>query len=236
MSVLRMTNIKPVVTGLLLGTAISIAGISSGWAKKDELPAVDKDGLHLVKHSKARVVYVLPGATLAAYTKVKILPTYVAFKKNYERDFNMNTIGLDGRITDKDMEQMKTRLAAEFNKEFTKVLEKKGYPVVDETGPEVLLLRPAIINLNVTAPDTMNRNAFTTTVVASAGDMTLYMELYDSATNKLIARVADPEADENAFAQRANRVTNKVAADEIIGRWANMLVKRLEEAKEHTSK
>ena len=233
MNVLRTNQIKPVVTSLILGTVLSMATVSTSWAEKDELPEVDKNGLHLVKHSEARVVYVLPGATLSAYTKVKILPTYVAFKKNYERDFNLSEVGLDGRITDKDMEEMKTRLAAEFNKEFTKVLEKKGYPVVDETGKDVLLLRPAIINLNVAAPDALNRSAFMTTVVQSAGDMTLYMELYDSATSELIARVVDPEEDDNSFAQRANRVTNKVAADKIISRWANMLVKRLDEAKGH---
>ncbi len=90
-------------------------------------------------------------------------------------------------------------------------------------------------DLHVVAPDTMN-SGFTTTIVRSAGQMTLYMEIYDSATSKLIARVIDPEAADNGLAQRANRVTNKVAADQIIGRWAELLVKRLDEAKEHTTK
>jgi hypothetical protein len=50
-----------------------------------------------------------------------------------------------------------------------------------------------------------------------------------------VARVIDPEADDTGF-ERANRVTNKVAADGIIGRWAEMLVKRLDEIEEHSAK
>ena len=61
--------------------------------------------------------------------------------------------------------------------------------------------------------------------------MTLYMEMYDSATSTLIARVVDPQADNEGFAQRANRVTNKAAADRMLRHWAELLAKHLEEAK-----
>lgn len=235
MNAIRTVNWKYIITSLLIGAALSLAAAPVGWAKEDKLPEVDSQGLHLIKDSKVRVAYALPGASLAAYNKVKLLDTYVAFKKNYQRDYNLQEVGLEGRVTDKDLEGVKTRLAAEFTKEFTKVLTKKGYPVVDETGPDVLLLRPAIINLNVAAPDTMRGSAMSATIVRSAGDMTLYMELYDSATSKLIARVIDPQTDYDGFAERANRVTNKAAADQIIGRWATLLAKRLDEAKESSA-
>jgi len=67
------------------------------------------------------------------------------------------------------------------------------------------------------------------TVVQSAGAMTLYMELYDSASSTLIARVVDPQADDG-LAHMANRVTNKAAADVILRHWAELLAKRLGEA------
>jgi hypothetical protein len=66
------------------------------------------------------------------------------------------------------------------------------------------------------------------TVVSSAGQMTLYLELYDSMTNTLLARVIDPEADDNPLAQAANAVTNKMAADQILRRWADILRKHLD--------
>jgi hypothetical protein len=43
------------------------------------------------------------------------------------------------------------RVGTQFHKAFAAELEKRGIPVVDdtETGPSVLIVRPAIINLNV---------------------------------------------------------------------------------------
>ena len=61
------------------------------------------------------------------------------------------------------------------------------------------------------------------TVVRSAGQMTLYLELWDSTTNSILARVMDAEADQQAFAQQANRVTNMAAADTILKNWADEL-------------
>ena len=200
---------------------------------KDEnkLPEVSSDGLHLVKDTKAEIVYVKPGATLETYTKVKILDCYVQFKKNWQRDYNMNELGLDGRVTNKEAEEIKQRVAVGFKKEFTKVLNEEGHEVVEDTGPDVLLLRPAIINLDVTEPDIM-RAGMETSFVQSAGEMTLYMEMYDSATSTLLARVVDAQADDRAFGMQANRVTNTAAADLIFTYWAKELSKHLGSVKE----
>lgn len=224
----RLINKFGPVAGILASVILAMAMTSTAWAK-EKLPEVSKDGLHLLKHTKVRIAYAKPGASLEKYSKVKILECFVQFKKNYERDYNLNEVGLSGRITDKDITTIKTRLAAEFKKEFTKVLTKAGHEVVDDVGPEVLLLRPAIINLDVTAPDTM-RADFSTTVVASAGQMTLYMELYDSASSELLARVIDPQAGRDSGI--ANRVTNKASADQILRHWADLLSKHLGDVKQ----
>jgi hypothetical protein len=64
--------------------------------------------------------------------------------------------------------------------------------------------------------------------------MTLYLELYDSATSELLARVIDAKADNRATAQRANRSTNKAAADRIIKQWASELADHLGDVKENS--
>jgi hypothetical protein len=94
--------------------------------------------------------------------------------------------------------------------------------VVDTAAPDVLILRPALINVDPAAPDLMTAN-MEHTVVRSAGAMTLYLELWDSTTNTILARVMDAEADQEAFAQPANRVTNTAAADTILKNWADEL-------------
>lgn len=200
---------------------------------KEKLPEVSKDGLHLVKGTKAAVVYAKPGASLDGYTEVMLVDCFVAFKKNWEHDYNLNAVGLEGRVSDKDAEKIKTELAAEFKTVFADELTKKGHTVVDKEGDGVLLVRPALINVDVYAPDVSNRMG--RTLIRSAGEMTLYMELYDSATNSILARVIDPQADDGAFAKEANRVTNKAAADRILRHWADMLARHLGEVKEKDS-
>lgn len=159
-----------------------------------------------------------------------ILDCYVEFEKNWETDYNDSRMGLEGRVTDKDIDRMKAGLAAEFKKAFTKELQDKGgYEVVDTAAPDVLVLRPALINVEVSAPDLMTAG-IGATIVRSAGQMTLYLELWDSATNTLLARVVDARADDPATGQIANRVTNTVAADRILESWAEELRKHLDAA------
>ena len=199
---------------------------------KDKLPETTKDGLVLKKDTKVSAVYLKPGETLEGYDKVSITDVYVSFKKNWQRNYNRDAMGLEGRVTDKDVEVIKKRLATEFKTVFTKELQKKGgYEVVDTAAKDVLILRPAIINLVVNAPD-VNRVGMGRTFVASAGEMTLYMELYDSLTSDKIAEVMDAEAaGDYGMGHAGNRVSNKAAFDRVLAKWADLLRKRLDETK-----
>jgi hypothetical protein len=202
---------------------------------KDPPPQTSPDGLQLQKTTKQRVVYVKPGADLAQYKRVAILDCDVEFEKNWERDYNASRVGLEGRVNDEDVQRMKSSLAAEFKKVFSEELQKKGgYEVVDVVAPDVLLLRPALINVEVNAPDLMTAG-IGATVVRSAGQMTLYLELWDPTTKTILARVMDAEADDGGFAQAANRVTNTSAADRILREWAEELRKHLDAAQGRSS-
>lgn len=222
---------KP-VSHPLAWTAIVLASLavahSPAVSAADPFPPVSPEGLVLQKDTTLRAVYLKPGFTLAPYKRVAILDCFVQFAPNFQRNYNEDQPGLEGQITAKDMTKITTELSAEFKQVFTQELQANGgFPVVDFAAPDVLVLRPAIINLVVSAPDLMTPD-MSATVVASAGQMTLYLELYDSVTNTLLARVIDPEADDSPIAQAANAVTNKMAADRILRRWADILRKHLD--------
>jgi hypothetical protein len=209
-------------------------GIFAGALAADELPATTPDGLELMSGTKVRAVYAKPGATLEPYTKVALLDCQVAFRKNWERDYNRDA-SFDRRVHADDMERIKSALAEEFKKVFTDELTKGGYEIVDYTGDDVLIVRPALVNLDVTAPDVMSASR-SRSYVTSAGSMTLYMELYDSVTGDIIARVLDPEAaDRGGFAMEANRVTNRAEADRILRKWAGLLRSHLGTVQEATT-
>lgn len=212
-------NLKHLAKSFVAILALAVASTSSA---DSSLPEVTHDGLHLVKHTKVRAVWMKPGARLDEYSEVALLACYVAFNKNWQRNYNSETIQLGDMITDQDMQRIRDDLAKEFNKIFTEVLTKSGQKMVSSGGSGVLIVRPAIINLEITAPDTM-APGMEQTFSANAGQMTLYMELYDGKTGDIIARVVDPEALGDDFWQVRNSVTNQADADRVLRRWATLL-------------
>jgi len=229
--------VKAQNTGLVAGVVTAIALVSvPAIQAKEAPPETTQEGLMLQKSTKSRIVYVKPGATFTQYNRVAILEPLVEFEKDWQKDYNNSRRGLEGRVSDNDIERMKAGLAAEFKKVFTKELQDKGgYQVVDTAAPDVLVLRPALLNVEVNAPDMMTAGV-NATVVRSAGQMTLFLELWDSSTNTLLARIMDAAADSDSFAKQANRVTNVQAADRILGDWAHELRVRLDEIKGKASK
>jgi hypothetical protein len=203
---------------------------------KEAPPETTAEGLVLQKNTKSRLVYVKPGATFTQYNRVAILECLVHFEEDWQKDYNNSQVGLQGRVTDADVERMKSGLAAEFKKVFTKELQDKGgYDVVGTAAPDVLVLRPALLNVEVSAPDIM-QPGINATVVRLAGQMTLFLELWDSSSNTLLARIMDAAADNDAFGKQANRVTNGQAADRMLSDWAHELRLRLDEIKGKPSK
>ena len=196
----------------------------AGGACAAELPETSHDGLQLAP-GKVKVLYVKPGASLAPFKRVAITDCYVAFRKNWEREHKTGAV----RVSSRDMEKIKTGLAADFRKIFTEELQKGGYEVVQEGGDDVLLLRPAIIDLDVAAPDTMQPGR-SRSFATSAGSMTLYLEIYDGASGEILARAVDPkDARDTGRMMWQNSVTNKAEADRMLRRWASALRERLDE-------
>jgi Protein of unknown function (DUF3313) len=220
------------LTGILCIAASLGLVYSSALRAADSPPKMSPDGLRLQKNTGSRLIYVRPGATFGKYTKVAILDCLVEFDKNWQSNYNSQQVDPSAFVSTDDMNRIKKALAAEFKKVFTRELQANGgYQVVDTAAPDVLVVRPAIINLRVTAPDLMTPGVGMT-VIRSAGSMTLYLELWDSMTNTLLARAMDAQADHGLGGpQVASSVTNTLAADFILRRWADTLRKNLEAAR-----
>lgn len=210
---------------LVLMAAASLLSAAAQAARQD-LPPVSHDGLELGKGKVADVVYVRPGVDFSRYKRIAILECPVAFNKDWVRDRKSGPM----RVTQKDMDEIRAGLSAEFLKIFTEELQDKGgYTVVTEGAEDVLLLRPAIVDLEVTAPDNMTAGR-SYTLSESAGGMTLYLELFDSVTGQILARAVDRQTDRGmGRIQWQNSVTNRSEADQILRRWARALRARLDE-------
>jgi hypothetical protein len=225
-------NSKKGITIYLILTALMLS--SNLIAEQDEWPEVTEDGLHRVHDAKMAAVYAEPGADLAGYNKILLMKPEVAFKKNWERNLRSGSASKLSTSSRVNTTRIKKQLAEEFMTVFTEKLTGEGYEVVTEAGDDVLQVSPAIVNLAINAPETTGSGR-TNQYVRSAGEMTLYVELYDSVTGDLIAKAVDRQVDKenNRMYTWANSSTNKVAAELIIRGWADILVAALNEAKTH---
>ena len=214
---------RPAIAPVLLTAFLTAPAIMA----KDDLPDVTEEGLQRVKDTKWAAVYEDPDAIWTDYTKVIVLEPYVAFKKNWMRDQNRSR---SVRVNESDMEKIKVRLAQEFDAMFREVLqEDDGYPVVEVGGEDTMILRPAIIDLDVNAPDTM-RAGRGETYADSAGAMTIYLEIYDSITGDLLAKGIDRKADRSTgFMNWQTSASNAQAAKRILRDWAQSLRDALDE-------
>ena len=114
---------------------------------------------------------------------------------------------------------------------FSETLEDGGYELVLETGDDVLLIRPAIIGLDVVSPDTSASNT-SHAYSETAGEMTLHMELYDSVSGDILAKALDRQEDrQTGYFEWKNGVTNRAAANRILQVWANVLKEGLDDAR-----
>ena len=132
------------------------------------------------------------------------------------------------------MDRIKGRTKTLFMEVFTEELEQGGYTLTSERAHDVLIVRPAIIDLNVSAPD-VRSSGMTETYTQSAGSMTLYLELYDAETNDLLAKVLDPKADrQSGFMQWQSGPANLAAGKRMMKPWAQALRSGLDEARDAT--
>ena len=210
---------------------ISVAAVSPVWAKNN-LPAVNDEGMELVRDSKLATVYADPGADLSIYNRVMLLDATVAFKKNWKRDQNR---GNPLRVKDRDMVKIQEEVAAVFREVFTKELLDGGYEMADEAGEDVLLVKPAIVDLDVAAPD-IQSSTITRSFSESAGEMTLNLELFDSITNDKIAKATDRKRDNRrGYMEWRTSVSNRSDARRMMTGWAKDLRSALDEARASTT-
>jgi hypothetical protein len=215
------------VIAVLITTALVLLAAPGAGLAADDDASTTFDGLVRIEDASVAKAYIDPEVDFSVFERVMILEPGVAFRKNWRRDQNR---ARSQRVTSRDMERIKTDVAALFKTVFTERLEADGgYEIVDQADYDVLLLRPAIIDLDVSVPDTM-RQGRSVTLSASTGGATLYIELYDSVTGDIVGRAADRRFSRDAHGMVAwsSRVTNTAEARRLFQRWADTLVSFLD--------
>ena len=218
--------LSALIVPLLLLQPVPATSASSSSKALDE--AMSQGGLKKVSVKGIELAYAKPGASLANYKRVRIDPVEVSFDKSWDPTRTGSNIKVSAAERQKILDGMAKLVQEEFARELQ---ANKGYAVTEESGDDVLRVKINIVNLYVSAPDTGSSTGRSRTYVASAGEMTLYAELFDSKSGEVIARVVDRrEARSTGRVSLSGSVYNQGEARSIAAGWARILRKALDNA------
>ncbi len=188
--------------------ALGLVTFATGMAR--DYTDVTEDGLVRVPSTRKAGVYRAPDVKFAHYQRVMLSPALVAFSKKSDSGSSAK-IGsaIKQRTKPSERERLSNELMKSFHDELVaELIERGGFILVDEPGPDVIRIDPIIADLEITAPDagtTPGSRSF----VRNAGSMTLIVNLYDASANVPIARVIDYEKGREFYSlQVADQVTN----------------------------
>jgi hypothetical protein len=148
----------------------------------------------------------------------------VTFKEDWMRRQNDNRVEPSNRVKQEDADKITRQLSALCDKKFlTALLKEPAYTLVDEGGAATLVLRPAIVDLDVHAPD-IRSASLRRTFTQSSGEMTLNLDFIDASSGELVARAVDKRRGmDGGYLERTTSVSNKADAGIALLRWGNLL-------------
>lgn len=215
----------------LCSAALLMALTSPSSPVSGARPPDNIEGLYKVPSKRFDTVYLLPGADFRPYTKVMFDTPEVAFKKNWQRDYNSNVVGTDRRISDQDAQKILDAARTGLVDVFSKAYTAGGYQVVTSPGPDVLRLKTSVVNLDVVAPDTLTAGR-SRTFSREAGSATLVVEARDSQTGALMGVAVDTRDIGDSMPYVRNSVTNRSDFSQAFQHWAKIGLDGLNELKQ----
>ena len=227
-----MTNKRPLDGARIAGLTILIiglAGCAGSTPTIDTSPEADVtfDGLHEVKGGTADSAWVRPGSNISQYSKIMLQNVGIEYRPGGEagRTFHSRSQGGPFEVTAKQREAFEREMRDAFREELAK---SERFELVDEAGPEVLLIRGALLDVvSYVPPETAGRSEV---FLSRVGEVTLVLEIRDSITQTAFVRAVDRRAAETSGELRAsNRVTNRSEVRRLAKSWARLLRTRLDE-------
>ncbi len=212
----------------VLAVAAVFAGCEATTPTLDTAGEQTFDGLYPVSGSSADYAWAREDIDLSVYTKIRLQPVGIEYRPGGESGrlwANRSSIS-HYEVTD----EQKERLAQTAMEVFTDELGKsERFELTDETGPDVLLIRVALLDVvSYVPPDRAGRSEV---FLSRVGEATIVLEIRDSITEAILVRAIDggvAEGSANNFT-RSNRATNTAEVRRLVRSWASRLRNRLDE-------
>jgi hypothetical protein len=186
---------------------------------------VSFDGLHKVDNSQADMAWAKPDFDISSYTKIMLVGEGIEYApaKNRSRTSIERSRSGPYFIDDDARARFEQLVRDTFVEEIQKI---EHFELVTEAGPDVLMVRGALIDVVSYVPqDPMRQAGRSSVYLSSVGEATLVLELRDSETSAILARSIDRRAAEQAGGMmfESNRVTNAAEVRRLVRFWARRL-------------
>ena len=176
-------------TMLILLAAILVAGI----AYAQETPPTGEEGSEQVKvKGPFKGTWVRPDADISRYTKLYPWKSRFEFREGGEARGARTTAG---QLKDSGgpyviKEESKEKFEKIVNESFVKELGRsKIFEVVDEVGPDTLLVRASLLDIISNVPP--NYTGTADVYLSAVGEATFFFELIDAETGEVQATVGE---------------------------------------------
>ena len=209
---------------LVLALAAALAAGCAADPPPDETTA---DGLVRVVSRSVGGVYRAPDATFTQYQRVILEPPSISFVEGWAEKHP--------KVGPTEIARIRAESVRLFRDEFAREFVKRGtYTFADEPAPDVLLIIPAIEELDIMAPESGDAPGERTYLTMRPVTMKVSGDLRDAATGKLVGRVIDyhpPEQNPNSELRLANRTANAQEQRRVFAEWSLLVHEALNVAK-----
>jgi hypothetical protein len=210
---------------------LGLAGCATSTPTIDTSPEAEVtfDGLHEIKGGRADQSWARPGTDLTQYSKIMLQGAGIEYRPGGEagRTWHTRSSGGPYEVTEAQKAAFREIVAEKFLEELG---QSEHFTIVSEAGPDVLLIRGAILDVvSYVPPEPVGRVDI---YLSSVGEATLVLELRDSITEAILARAVDRRAAESSSIiglSESSRVSNTVEVRRLAGAWGRMLREQLDE-------
>ncbi len=210
---------------LLLGACASTTPTINTEAAPDEM---SYDGLYPVKGTRVTQAWARSDLDLRSYNKILLQGAGIQYRPVKSTGYR-GTAGHSGKNEFPLDEQQKERVAAAASEAFRSELAKiKSLEIVSEPGPDVLIVRGALLDVvSRVPPEPIGRG---NTYLDSVGEATLVIELADSQSGSVLVRAVDRRAaQQTGWMTESTSVTNAAEVRRLFSGWARLVRTALEE-------
>jgi hypothetical protein len=188
---------------------------------------VTYDGLVRVERGRMQAAWMRPDMDLGLYSKIAVAPPTLKFRavRRTSRAGRASAGSEEFPVSEKNQQRLAELLDQTFRDELAK---SQHFETVEVLGPDVLVLRSALIDIVSFVPPTAASRS--DTFLSRVGEATLVIELADSQSDETLARAADRRgAEPLTGAIWSNTVSSWSEVRRLARQWARLLRERLDQ-------